>query len=136
MSFLYIHSTDASTATGMDCEIKSSCFSSVCEKINPMTVFPASNVTLNCSIGTEGLTKGMTWNQMLERVQNTTGLSNLILERWNSTTNSGKHSCQCTLYTSHVGVSLLSIRGIKNNNTKSRTCPFVSKVVFLMIIRE
>jgi len=61
-----------------------------------MTVFPGSNVILNCSIVTEGLAQGMTWSQMLEQVKNSTGLPNFILERSNSTTNSGKHSCQCT----------------------------------------
>ena len=96
MSFFYLHSTDASSATDMHCEIKSSCFSSVCEKTNPMTVFPGSNVSLNCSIVTEGLAQGMTWNQMLERINNTTALPNLILQRSSSSTNSGKHSCQCT----------------------------------------
>ena len=93
---LPLSSTDASTATDMNCEIKSSCFSSVCKQTNPMTVLPGSNVTLNCSIVTEGFAQGMNWNQMLERVKNTTGLSNLILERSASTTYSGKHSCQCT----------------------------------------
>ena len=96
MSFLYLHSTDASSATDMNCEIKSSCSSSVCEKTNPMTVLPGSNVTLNCLIVAEGLAQGMTWNQTSERVKNTTGLPNLVLERTNLTTNSGKHSCQCT----------------------------------------
>ena len=97
MSFLYLHSTDASTVTDRNCEIKSSCLSSVCEQTNPMTVFPGSNVTLNCSIVTEGLAQGMTWNQMLEQVRpNITGLPNLILERSNLTTNSRKHPCQCT----------------------------------------
>ena len=94
--FFYLHSTDASSATDMNCEIKSSCSSSVCEKTNPMTVLPGSNVTLNCLIVAEGLAQGMTWNQTSERVKNTTGLPNLVLERTNLTTNSGKHSCQCT----------------------------------------
>ena len=90
------HSTDASSTTGMKCEIKSTCSSSVCQQTNPMTVFPGSNVTLNCSIVSEGLIQGMTWKQTSDRVKDNTGLPNLILERSNSTTNSGKRSCQCT----------------------------------------
>lgn len=95
-SILYLHSTDASPATDMKCEIKSSCSSSVCEQTNPITVSPGFNVTLNCSIVTKGLVHGMTWNQMLKRVKNSSGLPNVILERSNSTTNVGKQSCQCT----------------------------------------
>lgn len=92
-SILYLHSTDASPATDMKCEIKSSCSSSVCEQTNPITVFPGFNVTLNCTIVTKGLVHGMTWNQMLKPNVN---LPNVTLERSNSTTNVGKQLCQCT----------------------------------------
>lgn len=60
-----------------------------------MTVNPASNITLNCTIITGGLARDMTWKQTvqaLERVQN--GSSTVVL--FNSTKSGGKYSCQCT----------------------------------------
>ncbi|KAL9967134.1 hypothetical protein ACROYT_G025306 [Oculina patagonica] len=87
---------DASSATDMQCEIKSSCSQSVCQQTNQMTVDPGSNITLNCSIITGRPVQGMTWNQALERVKSSTGSSDLILQQTNTTANSGKYSCQCT----------------------------------------
>ncbi|KAL9967131.1 hypothetical protein ACROYT_G025303 [Oculina patagonica] len=87
---------DASSSTDMKCEIKSSCSPSVCQQTNQMTVDPGSNITLNCSIITGGLVQGMTWNRALERVKNSSGSSNLVLQHWNTTKNSDKMSCRCT----------------------------------------
>ena len=96
-----LHSTDVSFAMDTKCIIKSSCSLSGCHQPDPMTVNPASNITLNCTIITGGLARDMTWNQTvqaLERVKNgsSTGLSNLVLEQSNSTKSGEKYSCQCT----------------------------------------
>ena len=97
-----LHSTDASFAMDTKCAIKSSCSLSGChltEYTDPITVNPASNITLNCTIITGKLARNMTWNQAvqaLERVENSTGLSNLVLEQSNSTESGGKYSCRCT----------------------------------------
>ncbi|KAL9967104.1 hypothetical protein ACROYT_G025272 [Oculina patagonica] len=61
-----------------------------------MTVDPGSNITLNCTIITGGLVKGVTWNQALERVKNSSGSSHLVLQRSNTTKNSDKMPCRCT----------------------------------------
>ncbi|XP_078356349.1 uncharacterized protein LOC144641185, partial [Oculina patagonica] len=95
MLFVIFH-TDASSSTDMKCEIKSSCSPSVCQQTNQMTVDPGSNITLNCSIITGGLVQGMTWNRALERVKNSSGSSNLVLQQSNTTKNSDKMSCRCT----------------------------------------
>ena len=76
----------------MKCEIKSSCSPSVCQQTNQMTVHPGSNITLNCSIITGELVQGMTW----ARVKNSTGLSNLVLQRSNTTKNNQNMPCRCT----------------------------------------
>ncbi|KAJ7386665.1 hypothetical protein OS493_006670 [Desmophyllum pertusum] len=83
---------DVSSATDMECEIRSSCFpSSGCLHNKPMIVDPGSNITLNCSIVTGGLVQGITW----EKAKNITGSSDLVLQQSNSK-NNGKFPCQCT----------------------------------------
>ncbi|KAJ7386689.1 hypothetical protein OS493_006698 [Desmophyllum pertusum] len=87
---------DVTSATNMECEIRSSCFpSSGCLHTKPMIVDPGSNITLNCSIVTGGLVQGITWEQAKQRVQKSTGSSDLVLQQSNST-NNGNYSCQCT----------------------------------------
>ncbi|KAJ7386698.1 hypothetical protein OS493_006709 [Desmophyllum pertusum] len=89
---------DVSSATDvMKCEIRSSCFaSSGCLHTKPMTVVPGSNITLNCSIVTGGLVQGITWEQAKQRVEKSTGSSDLVLQQSNSTKNSEKMPCLCT----------------------------------------
>ena len=96
-----LYSTETSFAMDTKCAIKSSCSPLGChppEHTDPITVNPASNITLNCTIITGELVRNMTWNQTLKRVKNSTGtkLSNLVLEQSNSTKSDGKYSCRCT----------------------------------------
>ena len=125
----FLHSTDGSCATDAKCEIHSSCSLSECQYTNPMTVDPGSNITLNCSSITGGLVQGMTWNQILERVKTSTGLSNLVLEQSTPTTSSGKFSCQCTdiKFTRKCFLRLFLLL-----QTQIRICLFTSEVDFIM----
>ena len=93
-----LYSTETSFAMDTKCAIKSSCSPSGCHVTDPITVNPASNITLNCTIITGELARNMTWNQTLKRVRNSTGtkLSNLVLQQSNSTKSDGKYSCRCT----------------------------------------
>lgn len=79
----------------MKCEIKSSCPLSGCQHTNPMIVDPDSNITRKCSIRTGMLAQGMTWKQARQAVQNSTGLSDLVLLQSNSAKDSGSVSCYC-----------------------------------------
>ena len=88
-------STDTSSTTDMKCEIRSSCFLSGCQRTD-MTVDPDSNITHNCSISTGKHAQGMTWKQGSQEVQNSTGLSDLMLLKSNSTKDSGNMTCYCT----------------------------------------
>ena len=88
-------STDTSSTTDMKCEIRSSCFLSGCQHTD-MTVDPDSNITHNCSISTGKHAQGMTWKQARQEVQNSTGLSDLMLLKSNSTKDSGNMTCYCT----------------------------------------
>ncbi|KAJ7386672.1 hypothetical protein OS493_006678 [Desmophyllum pertusum] len=92
---LVIFQTDISSASDvMKCEIRSSCFpSSGCQDTKPMTVDPDSNIILNCSIVTGGLAQGMTWAQAKQRVENSTGSLDLVLQQYNSTKNN--ETCLC-----------------------------------------
>ena len=95
-SCFFLHLTDVSSATEMECEIRSSCFpSSVCLQTKPMTVDPGSNITLDCSIVTGGLVEGITWEQAKQRVEKSTGSSDLVLQQYNSK-NNGNYPCKCT----------------------------------------
>ena len=92
---LFLNLTDASSASIPDCEIRASCSQSrKCQYPNQMTVDPSSNVTLNCSIMNGGVTRGMTWNQVKQRVNASDGL---VLQQMNSKT--GMNSCRCINYT-------------------------------------
>ena len=91
---LFLHFADTSSAADMKCEIKSSC--SGCQQTNPMTVDPGSNITLNCSTTTGKLAQGMTWKQVKQEVQNSTGSTDLVLLQSNSSTNSDNMLCDCT----------------------------------------
>ncbi|KAJ7386696.1 Neuronal growth regulator 1 [Desmophyllum pertusum] len=60
-----------------------------------MTVDPGSNITLDCSIVTGGLVEGITWEQAKQRVEKSTGSSDLVLQQYNSK-NNGNYPCKCT----------------------------------------
>ena len=93
---LLFYCTDASSVTDAKCEIQSSCFRSSCQHTDPMTVDPDSNITLNCSIITAGLERGMTWRLAKTKINNNTGSPDLVLLQFNSTKFSDTKSCDCT----------------------------------------
>ena len=88
-------STDTSSTTDMKCEIRSSCFLPGCLHTD-LTVDPYSSITQNCSISSGKHALGMTWKQARQEVQNSTGLSDLVLLKSNSTKDSGNTTCYCT----------------------------------------
>ena len=88
-------STGTSYTNDIKCEIKSSCPLSGCQHIDIMTVNPNSNIAHNCSISTGKPAQGMTWKKARQEVQNSTGLSDLVLLESKSTKDSGNMTCYC-----------------------------------------
>lgn len=87
---------DSSSTTDMKCEIRSSCPLPGCQHTDPITVDPDSNITRNCSISTGKRAQGMTWKLARQEVQNSNGLSDLVLLQSKSTKDIGNMSCDCT----------------------------------------